>query len=106
MPRRLTALGAATAALVLASSTALAAVFPDQIQLANNWQPEGIAAGRGTIVYVGSRLDGSVTRLNLLDPAGIRKDDFIKGTTPPAAGLEYEDGADRLWVAGGGTGEV
>ena len=104
MPRRLPSILAALAALPLLASTAFAAAFPDQIPLANGWRPEGIATGRGLTAYVGSLADGDITRVNLR--TGVRDDAFIEGPGTSAVGLEYEAGADRLWVAGGMSGEV
>ncbi len=102
--RRLLPLAAALAGLPLLASTVLAAPFPDTIPLANGWQPEGIASGRGLTAYVGSLRDGGITRVNLR--TGDRDDEFVPSATGPAVGLEYEAGADRLWVAGGPSGEV
>ena len=102
--RRLLPLAAALAALPLLASTAFAAPFPDTIPLADGWQPEGIASGRGLTAYVGSLRDGGITRVNLR--TGDRDDEFVESATGPAVGLEYEAGADRLWVAGGPSGEV
>jgi hypothetical protein len=93
---------AAIAALAIAS-TALAAGL-STIPLANGWQPEGIAAGRGMTAYVGSLADSGIARIDLR--TGARNDDFVGSATGPAVGLEYEAGADRLWVAGGPSGEV
>jgi hypothetical protein len=101
--RRLFPPVAAAAAAILIASTALAA-GPNTIPLANGWQPEGIAAGRGLTAYVGSLVDGGIARIDLRN--GARDDDFVANATGPAAGLEYEAGADRLWVAGGPSGEV
>lgn len=102
--RRLLPIAAALAALPLIASTAIAAPFPDTIPLADGWRPEGIAAGRGLTAYVGSLADGGITRLDLR--TGTRDDDFVADATGPAVGLEYEAGANRLWVAGGESGEV
>ena len=102
MRRLFPPLAAAAAVLVLAS-TALA-VGPNTIPLANGWQPEGVAAGRGLTAYVGSLADGGIARVDLR--TGTRDDDFVASATGPAVGLEYEAGADRLWVAGGPSGEV
>jgi hypothetical protein len=102
--RRLTPIAAAIAAVPLLVSTAFAAGFPDTIPLADGWRPEGIAAGRGLTAYVGSLADGGITRVDLR--TGTRDDEFVEFATGPAVGLEYEAGADRLWVAGGGSGEV
>jgi hypothetical protein len=104
MPRRLSALAGAVAALLLATPAVLASSFPDEIPLAAGWRPEGIAAGRGTTAYVGSLADGGITQVDLL--TGVRDDEFVPSATGPAVGLEYEHGRDRLWVAGGPSGEV
>jgi outer membrane protein assembly factor BamB len=102
--RRFAQLAAAVAGSLLISTASLAASFPDTIPLADGWQPEGIAAGSGTTAYVGSLIDGGITRLDLR--TGARNDDFVASATGPAVGLEYEAGANRLWVAGGPTGQV
>jgi hypothetical protein len=105
MTRRLAAiLGAALTLSLVAGPAATAATLPDQIPLANGWQPEGIAAGRGLIAYAGSLADGGIARIDLR--TGARDDEFVGSAAGPAAGLEYEAGADRLWVAGGPSGEV
>jgi outer membrane protein assembly factor BamB len=104
MRRRVTALLAALAALPLVAATALAGPFPNEIPLPDGWQPEGIEVGRGFTAYSGSRADGSVARVDLR--TGEIDEDFIEGQGAPAVGIEYEEGADRLWVAGGPSGEV
>ena len=48
------------AMVALLPATAGAATFPDTIRLPDGWQPEGIAAGRGTSLYVGSIPTGAV----------------------------------------------
>ena len=102
--RRLSAIPAAIAAAILAGGTAFAGSFPDTIPLENGWQPEGIAVGRGLTAYVGSLSDGGIARLNLR--TGARDDNFVESASGPAVGLEYEAGRNRLWVAGGPSGEV
>jgi hypothetical protein len=105
MPRRLSALATATAALILAASPVLASSFPDEIDLPDGWLPEGIAAGPGTTVYSGSRANGDIVKIDLL--TGETDPEFdVAPEGDPAVGLEYEGGADRLWVAGGGSNEV
>jgi hypothetical protein len=104
MRRTLTAVVVALAAIPLVAATALASPFPARIDLPNGWQPEGIAAGRGTTAYVGSLADGGIARVNLR--TGAVDPDYVESATGPAVGLEYEAGADRLWVAGGPSGEV
>lgn len=100
MRRRLAALSAALAAVPIITALAIAAPFPGRIDLEDGWRPEGIAAGHGTTAYVGSLADGAVARLDLR--TGTVDSDFIAGVDGDVAvGLEYEAGADRLWVAGG-----
>lgn len=101
----LSALVAALASLPLIAATALGAPFPARVDLDDGWAPEGITAGAGTTAYVGSLSTGGVARLNLR--TGAVDSDFIAGVTgKPAVGLEYEAGANRLWVAGGPGHEV
>jgi len=105
MSRRLAALPAAILALALTAIPALAAPFPTRIDLPNGWQPEGITAGRGTTVYAGSLATGAIAKIDVrtgaVDPG------FAPGAPGRVSvGLDYEDGADRLWVAGGGTSQV
>ncbi|TAK01460.1 MAG: superoxide dismutase [Chloroflexota bacterium] len=100
MRRRLTSALAGLIAIPLAATAVLAAPFPARVDLAGGWAPEGIAAGPGTTAYVGSLSTGGVARLDLRN--GEVEDDFIPGVAGTVAvGLEYEAGAERLWVAGG-----
>jgi sugar lactone lactonase YvrE len=77
--------------------------LPDRLDLPDGWQPEGIAAGRGGNLYVGSIPTGAVLRL-----------DARTGQTTPvvaarsgraAIGLKL-DRSGRLFVAGGPTGKA
>jgi len=105
MPRRLVSLPAALAVLPFVAAFALAAPFPATIDLAGGWAPEGIAAGRGTTAYVGSLSTGGVAEVDLR--TGVVDSDFIEGVSGTlAVGLEYESGANRLWVAGGNGHDV
>ena len=106
MPRRLVALLNALVALPLVAAAVVAAPpFPATIDLPGGWAPEGIAAGRGTTAYVGSLSTGGVAEVNLR--TGEVDSEFIVGVPGTAAvGIEYEAGADRLWVAGGNGHEV
>jgi outer membrane protein assembly factor BamB len=93
-------------ALVLTSVGAVAAArpFPDRIDLPNGWGPEGITAGPGTTVFVGSLVDGAIWQGDVRTGLG---DVVIPGEVGMVAvGVFYEADADRLWVAGGGTGQV
>jgi hypothetical protein len=94
----------AAIALVLAAAPALAAPFPARIDLPDGWAPEGITAGRGLTAYVGSLADGAIAEVDLRTGA---TDVLVPGASGRVAvGIAYEAGADRLWVAGGPTGEV
>ena len=90
-------------AAAAAAPAAAAPAFPDQIDLPPGWQPEGITAGRGTTVFVGSLADGAIWKGDVRTGEG---DTFVEGGAGMAVGVDYEAGADRLWVAGGMTGEV
>jgi sugar lactone lactonase YvrE len=100
------ALGAALAGAVPAAGVpgpaAAAARFPDVIALPAGFQPEGIATGRGKSFYVGSLLDGRIYRGNLRTGNGRVLVDGEEGKV--AVGVEV-DPRNRLWVAGGPTGQ-
>lgn len=78
--------------------------FPARIDLPNGWRPEGITAGHGTTLYVGSLANGAIWKTDARTGEG--------GVLSPGApgrvsvGVEYDTRSDRLWVAGGATGEV
>ena len=119
MGRHLSAIAAA--ALVLgAAGAAGAASGPAHIDLPDGWQPEGIAAGRGHDLYVGSIPTGDVRRVHARTGAQETAVDAPAGRQ--AIGLKVEwrrdhkgksgkakaskrRRADRLWVAGGRTGD-
>lgn len=104
MNRRLSAVFAAIVAVSLIAAPATAAPpFPDRIDLPNGWAPEGITAGPGTTLYVGSLATGAVLQADVR--TGVRSP-LVPGAGAPAVGVEYEADANRLWVAGGPTGEV
>ncbi|MGH3714357.1 MAG: SMP-30/gluconolactonase/LRE family protein [Micromonosporaceae bacterium] len=80
-----------------------AAVFPDRIDLPDGSQPEGIAAGRGHELFVGSIPTGAVYRVDA-------RDGSVSVAVPPgdgraAIGLKA-DRKHRLFVAGGPTGRA
>jgi hypothetical protein len=89
------------AATLLASAALAAAPFPETFPVPPGSQPEGIASGKGTTLYVGSRLDGSVYRADARTGTGAVLVPGHPGDRG-AYGLKYEDGA--LYVAGGPTG--
>lgn len=109
MTRRSHAVFAAPfAAILLLAAVAVPAAAappgPDQIDLPNGWAPEGITAGPGTTVYVGSLVDGAIWQADVRTGDGSVLVAGIEGKV--AVGTEYEADANRLWVAGGPTGEV
>jgi hypothetical protein len=74
---------------------------PDHINLPNGWQPEGIAIGNGNAFYVGSIPTGRVWRGNLRTGQGA---ELVPNRGRRAIGVEV-DHRNRLWVAGGPTGD-
>lgn len=91
-------------ALVTAAPAAAAPPFPDRIDLPNGFAPEGITAGRGTTVYVGSLANGAIWAGDVNTGSGSLLVPGVPGRV--AVGTEFEEQANRLWVAGGATGEV
>lgn len=95
------------AAVAFGSATASAGArttpFPEVIELPPGWQPEGIAAGRGTIMYSGSRATGDVVAVDIRTGERTVVVDAPPGRT--AIGLEL-DRWGRLWVSGGATGQA
>jgi sugar lactone lactonase YvrE len=92
------------AGIALVPATAGAAVFPDTIRLPDGWQPEGIAAGRGTSLYVGSIPTGAVWK----GDARTGRGDVLVPPRPgerSAIGIKV-DRRNRLFVAGGATGKA
>jgi sugar lactone lactonase YvrE len=90
------------AMVALLPATAGAATFPDTIRLPDGWQPEGIAAGRGTSLYVGSIPTGAVWKADARTGQG---DVLVPGQpgVRSAIGIKV-DRRNRLFVAGGATG--
>jgi sugar lactone lactonase YvrE len=82
-------------------ATAAARGFPETIRLPDGWRPEGIAAGHGTSLYVGSLGTGAIW-------AGDARTGTGEVRVPPqqgrvAVGIKV-DQRNRLFVAGGATG--
>ena len=77
--------------------------LPDQIDLPNGWQPEGITTD-GRSLYVGSLADGAIWQANPRTGDG---EILAPGRTGRVAvGVEYDRLRDVLWVAGGPTGQI
>jgi sugar lactone lactonase YvrE len=93
-------LGALSALLV--AVTAAAAPYPDVIALPPGFQPEGIAVGNGHTFYVGSIPTGRIYRGDLRTGQGSVLVQPESGRA--AIGVEV-DNRNRIFVAGGGTGQ-
>jgi sugar lactone lactonase YvrE len=94
---------ALVAGAALVATPASAEPFPEVIALPDGWQPEGIAAGPGTIVYSGSRASGDIVAVDVVTGDREIVVDAPAGRT--AVGIE-QDIFGRFWVAGGATGDV
>ena len=101
--RPLTLVLAAALALIVAGPAAAAKPFPTRITLPPAWNPEGITAGAGTTIYVGSLAGGGVWAGDVRTGIG---DVLVPAWGGAATGVEFEADANRLWVAGGPTGTV
>ena len=100
--RRLLVLMVLTAVAAL-PTTAGAATFPDTIRLPDGWQPEGIASGRGTSLYVGSIPTGAVWK----GDARTGRGDVLVAGQPGRSAIGIKvDRRNRLFVAGGATGKA
>ena len=85
-------------------ATASAGAFPDTIRLPDGWQPEGIAAGRGTSLYVGSIPTGAVWKGDARTGQG---DVLVPGRPGERSAIGIKvDRRNRLFVAGGATGQA
>ena len=91
------------AAVAAVPATASAGTFPDTIRLPDGWQPEGIASGRGTSLYVGSIPTGAVWKG---DARTGRGEVLVEGREGRAAIGIKVDKRNRLFVAGGATGKA
>jgi hypothetical protein len=78
--------------------------YPARINLPDGWAPEGITAGLGDTVFVGSLANGAIWKGNVRTGRGRVLVAGVEGRV--AVGVEYEARANRLWVAGGPTGKV
>ena len=76
--------------------------FPDEIPLPNGFNPEGIVAGNGNTLYVGSLFDGSIYSIDsrtgegsIIVPAQANR---------IAVGLDFDTRTGYIFVAGGTDG--
>ena len=95
---------ALTLCLSLVAGVVAAPAFPARIDLPDGWQPEGITDGPGTTVFAGSLANGAIWRGDVRTGDGSVLVEGAAGTV--AVGVDYETSANRLWIAGGPTGEV
>ncbi len=102
MRRVLTSL-LALAVIPLLVVPATAGQRPASIPLPIDFQPEGIAVGKGNTFYVGSLRDGDIFRGNLRTGKGKV---FIDVDDRVAAGMRVAKKRDWLVVAGGATGHA
>jgi len=85
-------------------AAAAAPAFPEVIALPNGFSPEGITFGRGTTFYVGSIPTGAIYQADARTGAGA----LLVAAQPgrSAVGMTYDHRRDRLFVAGGPTGQA
>jgi len=84
------------------SSAVQAKSFPSIINLPNGWLPEGVAVGRGPVIYAGSRRDGRVYAADLRTGEGqiVVQSEATQGRI--AVGLGFDARTNNIFVAGGG----
>lgn len=99
------ALALATASVASAEGAERATSrLPEVIALPDRFAPEGIAAGRGAEIFVGSLADGSIYRADVRTGEG---EIFVPGREGAVAvGMQFDARTGWLWVAGGPTGTV
>src|SRR4051795_13617836 len=95
---------AAIVALVSLTVVAVAAAqtLPRRINLPNGWQPEGIAAGAGNQLFVGSLASGAVIRVDAR--AGRSPTAGAGPRGPGATGLKRS--GNRVFVSGADSGRA
>jgi sugar lactone lactonase YvrE len=93
-------LGSLTTSASAGSASSHAPQFPVHFDLPAGFQPEGIAIGRASKAYFGSRLDGDIYAADLRTGKG-----RVISEGPGTASLGMKtDQRGRLFVAGGGGG--
>lgn len=84
--------------------SAAAAAFPDVVPLPTGFAPEGIASGRGSTLYVGSISLGAIYQADARTGEGSLL--VAPDADRQAVGMTYDGRRDRLFVAGGLTGQA
>jgi len=102
--RLLFLLGAVLAAAFVVAAMAVAGKGPERIALPDGYRPEGIAAGKGKSIYVGSIPTGRVLEINTR--SGASRESVPERAEHAAIGLKYDKRRDRLFVSGGPTGKA
>lgn len=77
---------------------------PEKIPLPDGYRPEGIAAGKGSSVFVGSIPTGRVLEIDT--KTGASEEAVPARAGHAAIGLKYDQHEDRLFVSGGPTGKA
>jgi sugar lactone lactonase YvrE len=104
MKRLLAVVGAAVAAAFVIAAVAVADKGPERIALPDGYRPEGIAAGKGRSVYVGSIPTGRVLEIDT--KTGASREAVPARADHAAIGLKYDKREDRLIVSGGPHGKA
>lgn len=102
MQKKFISLLAVMVLLLIAGSALAAPLFPEIIPLPNGFAPEGIAAGNGAELFVGSLVTGQIYRADARTGEGEIVVDSPAGL--PAVGLGFDRRSGLLFVAGGGSG--
>ena len=76
--------------------------FPEVIALPNGFRPEGIASGRGNLLYAGSLATGAIYQADARTGEGSLLVGPQEGRV--SVGLEFDQRTGYLFVAGGPTG--
>jgi sugar lactone lactonase YvrE len=95
----------AAALLAPAAAPARAAErFPGVIALPDGWRPEGVATGRGPVLYAGSLANGAIYAADLRTGDGAI---LVPGQAGRVAvGLSFDARTNSIFVAGGPTGQA
>jgi sugar lactone lactonase YvrE len=83
--------------------SATAEVFPEVIDLPDGWLPEGVATGKGPVIYSGSRANGAIYAADLETGEGEIIVDGVAGRV--AVGLSFDARSNLLFAGGGATGD-
>jgi sugar lactone lactonase YvrE len=100
--RRKTVAALAVLVSLTVVATAIAQSLPRRLNLPNGWQPEGIAAGAGNALYVGSIPTGAVIRID----ARTRRSRVVVPGRDGRAATGLKVSGNRLFVSGAATGKA